>query len=130
MWTTPCWSPPQDLSPAEEKIAARTAKKKKLFVFLRAIGTELFARAFQEELAERSRHTGAGKPPLPPALLAMATLLQAYTRVGDQEAVELTLDSKRWQLVLDGLGAEEPRFSQGALFDCRMRLMSTGMDQR
>ena len=60
----------------------------------------------------------------------MATLLQAYTRVSDQEAVELTLDSKRWQLVLDGLGAEAPLFSQGALFDFRLRLISTGMDRR
>ncbi|HYQ91358.1 MAG TPA: transposase, partial [Candidatus Competibacteraceae bacterium] len=130
MWTTPLWSPPQDLSPAEEKIAARAVKKKKLFVFLRAIRTELLDQAFQEELAEMYRQTGAGKPPLPPALLAMATLLQAYTRVSEQEAVELTLDSKRWQLVLDGLGAEEPLFSQGALFDFRMRRISTGMDQR
>ena len=130
MWTTPFWSPPQDLSPAEAKIAARAAKKKKLFVFLREIRTELFEPAFQEELAGMYRQTGAGKPPVPPALLAMATLLQAYTGVSDQEAVELTLDSKRWQLVLDGLEAEEPLFSQGALFDFRMRLMSTGMDQR
>jgi len=50
--------------------------------------------------------------------------------VGDQEAVELTVDSKRWQWVLGCLGAEEPAFSQGALFDFRMRLLSTGMDQR
>jgi hypothetical protein len=130
MWTTPLWSPPQDLSPTEEKIAARAAKKKKLFVFLREIRTELFDPAFQEELAGMYRQTGAGKPPVPPALLALATLLQAYTGVSDQEAVELTLDSKRWQLVLDGLESEEPLFSQGALFDFRMRLMSTGMDQR
>ena len=130
MWTTPFWSPPQDLSPTEEKIAARAAKKKKLFVFLREIRTELFEPAFQEELAGMYRQTGAGKPPVPPALLAMATVLQAYTGVSAQEAVELTLDSKRWQLVLDGLGVEEPLFSQGALFDFRMRLMSTGMDQR
>ena len=129
-WTSPLWSPPQALSPAEEKIAARAAKKKKLFVFLREIRTELFDPVFQEELAGMYRQTGAGKPPVPPALLAMATLLQAYTGVSDQEAVELTLDSKRWQLVLDGLGAEEPLFSQGALFDFRMRLMSPGMDQR
>jgi len=130
MWTTPLWSPPQDLSPAEEKIAARAAKKKKLFVFLREIRTELFDPAFQEELVGRYRQTGAGKPPVPPALLAMATLLQAYTGVSDQEAVELTLDSKRWQLVVDGLGSAAPLFSQGALFDFRMRLMSTGRDQR
>ena len=130
MWTPPLWLPPQGLSPTEEKMAARAAKKKKLFVFLREIRTELFDPAFQEELAGMYRQTGAGKPPVPPALLARATLLQAYTGVGDQEAVELTLDSKRWQLVLDGLGSDEPLFSQGALFDFRMRLMNTGMDQR
>jgi hypothetical protein len=130
MWTAPIWLPEPELSPAEEKIAARAAKKKKLFVFLREIRGELFDPAFQEELIDMYRQTGAGKPPVPPALLAMATLLQAYTGVSDQEAVELTLDSKRWQLVLDGLGSEEPLFSQGALFDFRMRLMSTGMDQR
>lgn len=79
---------------------------RKLFVFLREIRTELFDAVFQEELAGRYRQTGAGKPPVPPALLAMAMLLQAHTGVGDQEAVELTLDAKRWQLVLDGLGAE------------------------
>ena len=53
MWTPPLWSPPQDLSPYEEKIAARTAKKKKLFAFLRAIRTELFDQVFPEALAGR-----------------------------------------------------------------------------
>jgi hypothetical protein len=118
------------LSPAEQKVAARAATRKKLFVFLREIRGELFDDAFQEELLAMYRQTGAGKPPVPPALLAMATVLQAYTGVGDQEAVELTVDSKRWQLVLGCLGAEEPVFSQGALFDFRMRLLGTGMDQR
>ena len=42
----------------------------------------------------------------------------------------MTVDSKRWQLVVGCLGAEEPAFSQGALFDFRMRLLGTGMDQR
>ena len=130
MWTPPLWSPPVALSPAEQKVAARAAPRKKLFVFLREIRGELFDEAFQEELLAMYRRTGAGKPPVPPALLAMATLLQAYAGVGDQEAVELTVDSKRWQLVLGCLGAEEPAFSQGALFDFRMRLLSTGMDQR
>lgn len=82
---------------------------------------------FQEELLEMYQQTGAGKPP---ALLAMATRLQVYRGVADQEAVELTADSKRWQLVLGCLGADEPLFSQGALFDCRMRLLSTGMERR
>ena len=130
MWMPPLWSPPVALSPAEQKVAARAAPRKKLFVFLREMRGELFDDAFQEELLAMYRQTGAGKPPVPPALLAMTTVLQAYTGVGDQEAVELTVDSKRWQWVLGCLGAEEPAFSQGALFDFRMRLLSTGMDQR
>jgi hypothetical protein len=130
MWTAPIWLPEPALSPAEEKMAARTAKKKKWFVFLREIRGELFDPALQEERIDLYRQTGAGQPPVPPALLAMATRLQAYTGVRDQEAVALTLDATRWQLVLDGLGAEEPLCAQGALFDFRMRLMSTGMAQR
>jgi hypothetical protein len=77
--------PPQTLSPSEEKIAARAAKKKKLFVFFREIRTELLDAAFQEEPAGMYRQTGAGKPPVAPGLLKMATLLQAYTGVGDQD---------------------------------------------
>ena len=41
-------------------------------------------------------------------LLALATLLQAYCHVGDRDAVELTVMDKRWQMVLDCLGAEHP----------------------
>lgn len=77
MWTSPLWSPPVALSPAEQKVAARAAPRKKLFVFLREIRSELFDDAFQEELLAMYRQTGAGKPPVPPALLAMATVLQA-----------------------------------------------------
>jgi len=124
------WFPPEELSAAEDRIAKRAAKKRKLFVFLREQRAVLFDESFQRELIEMYRQTGAGKPPLPPAMMATATLLQAYAQVADHEAVELTVDSKRWQMVLDCLGAEEPLFSQGALYDFRMRLMSTGMDRR
>jgi transposase len=55
--------------------------------------------------------------------LALATLLQAYCHVGDRDAVELTVMDKRWQLVLDCLGAELPPCSQGTLYSFRMRLM-------
>ena len=124
------WTVPSELSAAERKVAARAAKGKKLFVFLRESQAELFDEAFQRELMEMYRQTGAGKPPLSPARLAMATLLQAYTGVGDQEAVELTVDSRRWQLVLGCLGADEPAFAQSTLFDFRMRLLATGMELR
>jgi hypothetical protein len=50
--------------------------------------------------------------------------------VADHEAVELTVDSRRWQMVLDCLGEEQPLCSQKALYDFRMRLMHTGLDRR
>ena len=52
---------------------------------------------------------------MPPPQLALATVLQAYTGVSDDEVIEATLMDRRWQLVLDCLGAEEPPFSKGTL---------------
>jgi hypothetical protein len=57
-------------------------------------------------------------------LLALATLLQAYGHGGDRDAVELTVMDKRWQMGLDCLGAEQPPFSQGTLYNFRMRLIA------
>ncbi len=121
------WRLPKELSEAEQKVASRAAAKRKLFVFLRQCQGELFDEPFQRELIEMYRQTGAGKVPVAPGLLAMVTLLQAYTGVGDQEAVELTLDSRRWQLVLGRLGSEEVACGQATLHDFRMRLLSTGL---
>jgi hypothetical protein len=56
----------------------RLEKKRKLFGFLRRHREELFDEAFQAELESMYRDTGAGKDPVAPALLAMATLLQGY----------------------------------------------------
>ncbi|CAN5395032.1 hypothetical protein BH09MYX1_BH09MYX1_24940 [soil metagenome] len=76
------------------------------------------------------RDTGAGRAPVPPALLAMATLLQAYQGMSDAESVEMTVVDLSWQLVLDRLGASEPAFSQGALCEFRARLSRHDMDRR
>jgi hypothetical protein len=62
-------------------------------------------------------------------LLALATLLQAYCHVGDRDAVELTVMDKRWQMVLDGLGVEQPPCSQSTLFNFRMRLIAHNLDK-
>ena len=51
MWTPPLWSPSVALSLAEQKVAARAAPRKKLFVFLREIRGELFDDAFQADIA-------------------------------------------------------------------------------
>ena len=52
------------------------------------------------------------QPPVPPArlALALATILQACTRVSGDEVIEATVMDRRWELVLDCLGAEEPPF--------------------
>lgn len=67
---------------------------------------------------------------MPPALLAMASVLQCYLQVSDAEAVEMTVVDLRWQMVLDHLGEQEPAFAQGTLRGFRERVIRTDMDRR
>src|SRR6266478_3212281 len=76
------------------------------------------------------RERGGGKAPVAPALLAMVTLLQAYSGASDAEAVDLSMDNARWQMVLGVLGEEEAPFSQGVLSPFRDRLIAHEMDRR
>src|SRR6266849_3611348 len=123
------WNPPITLSPEEQKIAARTQKARKFFVFLRMIRHELLDAAFQTTLAQSYHSAPGGKAPVEAGVLALATLLQAYGNVGDRDAVELTVMDKRWQMVLDCLGTEQPPFSQGTLLNFRMRLIAHDLDK-
>jgi hypothetical protein len=102
----------------------------KMFAFLRCHRHELFDDAFQEELEGMYRDTGAGKAPVPPALMAMALLLQCYMGVSDATMVELTVFDLRVQIVLGCLGSTEQAFSQGTLSEFRQRLIRTEMDRR
>src|SRR5579859_6350188 len=101
------WTPRTERTRQEEFLMKRLARTRKLFGFLRAHRRELFDDGFQVELETMYRGTGAGKDPLPPALLAMAVLLQSYHGMSDAEAVEMTVVDLRWQMVLDCLGATE-----------------------
>src|SRR2546428_3541461 len=123
------WNPPIALSPEEQKIVARTQKARKFFVFLRTIRHELLDADFQQTLAKSYSPEPGGKAPVDAGVLALATLLQAYCHVSDQDAVELTVMDKRWQMVLDCLGAEHPPFSRGTLFHFRMRLITHNLDK-
>ena len=123
------WNPPIALTSEEQKIAARTRKTRKFFVFLREHRHELLDADFQHILAQSSSPEPSGQAPVDAGLLALATLLQAYGHVGDRDAVELTVMDQRWQLVLDCLGAEPPPFSQGTLFNFRMRLIAHNLDK-
>src|SRR5688572_10218162 len=124
------WDPPKEPSTREQFLLKRLGRTRKLFAFLRLHRHELFDDGFQAELESMYRTTGAGAEPLPPAMMAMAVLLQGYLGASDAEAVELTIVDLRWQMVLNRLGAEEPAFSQGALHDFRERLIRTDMDRR
>ena len=79
-------------------------------MFLRLHRHQLFDGQFQAGLAETYVDSPKGQPPVPPAQLALATILQAYTKVSDDEVIEATVMDRRWQLVLDCMGAEEPPF--------------------
>jgi hypothetical protein len=123
------WQPPIELSQTEQAIMKRV-KRAKLFVFLREHRHEVFTTAFQAELSGLYRDNKRGHPPIPPAQLALATILQAYTGVSDDEVIEATTMDRRWQLVLDCLDAEEPPFSKGTLISFRNRLIESQMDRR
>ena len=123
------WQPPIEQSRTEQTIMKRI-KRAKLFVFLREHRHEVFSPAFQEELSGLYRDSKRGQPPIPPAQLALATILQAYTGVSDDEVIEATTMDRRWQLVLHCLDAEEPPFSKGTLIGFRTRLIEAQMDRR
>ena len=78
----PLWHPPVELSTAEHAIIKRI-RRAKLFVFLRQHRYELLAEAFQQVLLTLYKDQPQGHPPGPPAQLALATLLQAYTQAED-----------------------------------------------
>lgn len=132
MATVPFWRPPVALSAAEERLLKR-CKKQPIFGFLRAIRHELFDDAFQRELARMYDASPRGRPPAPPALLAMATLLQSARQVSDQDAALAVATDRAWQLVLGTLDDPEddaPPFGQTALFEFRLRLIAHEMDRR
>ena len=123
------WRPPAEPSPAEQAVI-KAVRRAKLFVFLRLHRHELFDEPFQAELARAYVDSPKGQPPVPPARLALATILQAYTGVSDDEVIEATVMDRRWQLVLDCMGAEEPPFSKGTLVGFRKRLIEKNLDRR
>jgi Transposase DDE domain/Transposase domain (DUF772) len=123
------WDVPIALSAQESKVAKRLHRIGKFYVFLREIRHELFEARFEAELAKAYKKP-RGTAPIPPALLAMVTLLQAYDHVGDADAVVTASMDKRWQLVLGTLGEEAAPFSQGALVAFRDRLMTQELDRK
>lgn len=124
------WTPPIAWTPEEQTMVARTRKARQFLVLLRERRHALLDAALQQTLAQSSSAGPGGKAPVEPGLLALATLVHAYCHVGERDAVERTVMDTRWQLVLDGLGAEPPPFSQSPLGNFRMRLIAHDLDTR
>jgi transposase len=123
------WRPPVEPSAAEQAVI-KAVRRAKLFVFLREHRHELFDEQFQAELAQAYKDRPKGQPPVPPARLALATILQAYTGASDDEVIEATVMDRRWQLVLDCMDAGQAPFSKGTLVGFRARLIERNLDRR
>jgi hypothetical protein len=122
------WKFPAKLSAEEKRLVERMRKPSRFFVFLREIRADLFTPEFQAELA--LAYEPRGQDPVPPALLAMVMLLQAYTQTSDAGAVEEAEMNPRWQLVLGILGQEKAPFGQGSLPRFRERMATHDLDRR
>jgi transposase len=125
----PQWQPPVEPSPAERTVLTRI-RRAKLFIFLRQIRHELFSDAFQAELAQLYADAPRGQPPVPPAQLALATILQAYTGASDDEVIEACVMDRRWQVVLDCLDAAHAPFGKATLVRFRTALIGAELDRR
>ena len=123
------WRPLTEPSPFDQAVI-KAVRRAKLFVFLRLHRHELFDEQFQAELAKFDLYSPNGRKPVPPARLALATILQAYAKVSDDEVIEATVMDRRWQLVLDCMNAEEPPTSKGTLVAFRKRLIEKNLDRR
>ena len=97
--------------------------------FCGSYGTASSTRRCKRSWWRPTRNWCAERSAFRPAQVAMALLLQAALGVPDHEVVELTVMDRRWQMVLGCLGAEEPLFSQGTLFNFRQRMIAKGLDQ-
>jgi IS5 family transposase len=122
------WTTETELTSLEQRIVKRCGKRR-VFVFMRELRHRIFDEAMQARLAAAYKKVVRGKERVPPAQLAMALLLQAALDVPDHEVVELTVMDRRWQMVLDCLGAEEPLFAQGTLYNFRQRMIADGLDR-
>jgi transposase len=123
------WQPPVTCSRLEREVIKRI-KRAKLFIWLREHRHELFDADFQAELAQMYADKPVGQPPVPPAQLALATILQAYTGASDDEVIEATVMDRRWQLVLDCMDHATAPFSKATLGAFRARLIAHGLDRR
>ena len=123
------WQFPIDMTDPEQTLCRKLGVRSRFFCFLRRVRHLLFDEQFQELLASMYEQRPSGNRPVPPALLAMTILLQAYTKASDAEAIECMKADRRWQMVLDCLDVEPAPFCQKTLAFFRLRLVEMSMDE-
>ena len=123
------WQVPIELSESEEKLCSRLGVRSRFYRFLRRVRHLVFDEAFEKQLATMYENRPSGKTPVPPAMLAMTIVLQAFSKASDAEAIECIKADRRWQLVLGCLDDEQLPFCQKTLAFFRLRLVETGMDE-
>ena len=122
------WESPIALSKKEKLICNKLKTHGKLFVFLRNYRHVIFNNEINQQLIAMYADHPKGKPPVPAAQLAMATLLQSYEQKSDAGATLDAMFDIRWKMVLNCLDEEVAPFSQGTLCDFRHRLIKHNMD--
>jgi hypothetical protein len=120
------WRPPVG-SAREERVAKKLRPSSKFYRFLWEVRRELFEGGLEQKLI--AAYEPRGQRPCPPAMLAMATLLQRYEGISDADAVDAAENDRRWQLVLGVLGAEESPFGQGSLVRFRQKMIESDLDR-
>ena len=125
------WDCPIELSKKEKFICSKLKNSGKLFVFLREQRHRIFDEHMEQKLLKLYADHPAGKPPVPAALLAMASLLQCYEQKSDAAAALEAMFDVRWRMVLNCLSLDDETapFSQGTLCDFRHRLVRHNMDE-
>lgn len=121
------WTPSTELTPREQRLCRRLATYRRFYRFLRLHRHRLFDDAFQTQLETMYSDKPRGQSPVPAALLATVTLLQAYTQASDEDAVLKAETDVCWQMVLDCVGAEHAPFCAATLSNFRARLLDAGL---
>lgn len=124
------WDVFTEMTPHEQEIVERLRRSSKFFKFLFEIRAELFDEDFQDELIAAYKTPRCGKTPVPPALLAMVTLMQCYKGLSDVDAVDAAENDRRWKLVLGTLGQVKAPFGQGSLVRFRLRMIEHDLDRK
>lgn len=121
------WNAALEIS-ADEAAVLKLCKKQKLWGFLRAHRHEIIDDEIRASLKKMyANDPRGGHPPQAPERLALAMLLQVGFGVADHEVPTLTAVDRRWQMVLDCMGASEPAFSQGTVYSFRERARASGL---